>query len=53
MTMNEINEAELFRKAQADLTLRLSSSRAPIEELKRMIQNSKVLTKIQIRKSFS
>jgi len=46
----EVNESELFRKAQADQVLRLSQ-KVPIEELKRMIDNSKVLSKIQIRKN--
>lgn len=51
-TVTEVNEGELLRKAQADQALRLSSSAAPIEELKRMIENSRVLSKIQIRKTF-
>jgi len=46
--IHEINENELFRKAQADQVSRLSQ-KVPIEELRRMIDNSKVLSKIQIR----
>jgi len=45
--IHEINENELFRKAQADQVSRLSQ-KVPIEELRRMIDNSKVLSKIQI-----
>jgi len=48
LAITEYNEGELLRKAQADQAQRLSSSAAPIEELKRMIENSKVLAKIQI-----
>jgi len=44
---SEVNEGDLFRKAQADQVSRLAQ-KAPIEELKRMIDNSKVLSKIQI-----
>jgi len=45
--IHEIDENELFRKAQADQVSRLSQ-KVPIEELRRMIDNSKVLSKIQI-----
>ena len=50
----EIFEAheDLFRKAQADQVSRLSQ-KVPIEELRRMIENSKVLSKIQIRKKIA
>jgi len=47
--IQELNEEELFRKAQAAQVSRLSQ-KVPIEELRRMIENSKVLSKIQIRK---
>lgn len=47
--MYEYTEDELFRMAQADLNQRLSQAE-PLAELKKMIENSKFISKIQMRK---